>query len=254
MTASHPLTDAHPYARREGLRPAPASVFWGTHTVGGERVRLRYQRPRGAWAGYPSGWCPPDVAKALRLLADGMEAEGFGGLACNCIGRDPEQDGEFRGQGGKAAHGPATWSSSSVGWHLSGRAVDVTLPGTYGDTSGPRPAMVAALLRVGAPLGWTSIPGEDWHIERRGPWAALASARGTREGGLAALLDVGGWRGPRWEWRAVQAQLWRAGLDAGALDGDPGGANSTTRAAIARAGLDPWAAPGELLPLSLIHI
>jgi hypothetical protein len=244
MSQSHPLVDSHPYARRERIKPAPSSVLWGTHHINGNPILLRHQRPRASWPGYPSGMCPPDVAKALRQLAKGMLARGHV-LRCNCIGRDPEQDAQFRGQGGKAAHSPATWSSSSVGWHLSGRAVDVTLPGEYNTGHAEREAMVADLLAIGKPLGWTPIAGEDWHIERRGPWSALSAARGTREGGLAALLDVGGWRGDRWEWRAVQAQLWRVGIDSGGLDGWPG---TNTYAAITDAGLPSNGAPEELLP------
>ena len=212
--------------------------MWGTHHVDGWPVLLRYQRPRGAWAGYPSGWCPRDVRIALRDLANGMTAMGYPDLRCNCIGRDPEQDAEFRGQGGRAAHSPASWSAGTVGWHLSGRAVDVTLP-----QDETRAAYVADMLTIGSPHGWTPIPGEDWHIERRGPWTNLASVRGSREGGLGALLDVGGWRGPRWEWRAVQAQLWRIGIDAGPLDGQPG---ALTRQALKTLGIS--GEPGGLLP------
>ncbi len=243
--ASHPLTDAHPYARRVLLRPAPAAVLWGTHHVDGHPVRLRYQRPRAAWAGYPSGWCPPDVRDALRDLARGMRSRGHETFRCNCLGRDPEQDAEFRGQGGRAAHLPGAYRAESVGWHLSGRAVDVTLPGTMAEPTAERLQIVADMLEIGAGLGWTPIAGEDWHIEHRGPWTALAAARGTREGGLAALLDVGGWRGSRWEWRAVQAQLWRCGFDVGALDGVPG---SQTHQGLEQAQLSRDAEPAELLP------
>lgn len=246
MGQSHPLVDSHPYARRVRLRPAPPWVLWGTHHVNGYGIPLRHQRPRAAWAGYPSGWCPPDVRDALRELARGMRARGYD-LACNCIGRDPEQDADFRGQGGKAAHQPGAYRAESVGWHLSGRAIDVTLPGTYNTGHAGRERMVADLLDVGIPLGWTPIAGEDWHVECRGPWAATAvRLESTRAAGLAALLDVGGWRGSRWEWRAVQAQLHRIGLNPGVIDGYPG---DDTRAALEDAAGAPWGGePSELLP------
>jgi hypothetical protein len=177
-----------------------------------------------------------------------MVGRGHDPFICNCIGRDPEQDAEFRGQGGKAAHSPSSWSSSSVGWHLSGRAIDVKLPGgAYSDRpqSAERTQFHKDLTELAEALGWKGIAAQgeydDWHFDFKGPWAHM----GYREGALASLLDVGGWRGSRWEWRAVQAQLWRLLIDVGGIDGSPG---DKTYGGLEQAGLPRDGKPEALLP------
>jgi hypothetical protein len=221
MAASHPLTDDHPYARRKHLHPAPRPLLWNGHSAwDGDAVRARFIRPRPEWTGYPSGWCPPDVCSSLKQLGRTLWKDHGYQLRVNALGRDPELDAVLRKAAGgpyTGAHNPATWTPDLVGWHLGGRAIDVTLSGDPEE----RARELALILSVALPLGWTTIAGEDWHLEYHGPWAFLVAHLGSRQGALASLLDSGGFRDARWEWRAVQAQCWRLETDVGKLDQRP---------------------------------
>jgi hypothetical protein len=90
--------------------------------------------------------------------------------------------------------------------------------------------------------GWTPISNEPWHWELLGPWAEIYAERGPGEAAMAACLDQGnayGWYDAntasgraRTDIRALQAQCWRAGAPAGAIDGLDGPATQGAVAAL----------------------
>lgn len=208
-------------------------------------------------ASLAGGKLTPDAAEALLELHRVVARDG-GTLFVTDAYRDVATQGAARLKyenwlaagkplAGTSAFDPKTMKAAFVArpgksFHSGGRAVDLAhMAAAPADV--PRALKLDWLWERARPLGFQPIikapdegATEAWHFDRRGPWAHVYDALGYEQAAMCATLDIGEGEGlfaKPWE-RWVQAQMWRAGVDLGDVDGHWG---KRTYAAAAHLGL-----------------
>ena len=198
------------------------------------------------------GRLTPDTAEALLELDRAVSRDG-GTLFVTDAYRDVAVQGAARRKyenwlaAGKPSPGTSKWVAATMkaafvarpgrSFHSGARAVDLAHM-VAAPASVPRSLKLDWLWERALPLGFQPIlkapdegATEAWHFDFRGPWAHVYDALGYEQAAMCATLDIGEGEGlfaQPWE-RWVQAQLWRAGMDLGDIDGHWG--NRTQKAA-----------------------
>lgn len=201
-----------------------------------------YYGKRGPLATLPMGRLAPDAAAALALLDAQIRAAGGQLLITDCF-RSLAEQAAARAKyerwlaAGKPSARSAAFDSKTMkasfvarpgkSGHNGGRAVDIAhmLVAPHGI---PKNQKLDWLWEHAKACGWTPVirtadegASEAWHFDFLGPWAHVREHLGYEAAALCAFLDIGAGDGlfPRAYNRWVQAQLWRAGVDVGDIDG-----------------------------------
>lgn len=197
-------------------------------------------------ASLAGGKLTPDAAEALLLLHLAVAHDG-GTLFVTDAYRNVAVQGAARQKyenwlaAGKPQPGTSAWNAASMkaafvarpgkSFHSGARAVDLAhMAAAPADV--PRALKLDWLWERARPLGFQPIlkapdegAPEAWHFDLDGPWKATRDHLGYEQAAMCATLDIGEGEGLfalPWE-RWVQAQMWRAGVDLGDVDGHWGG-------------------------------
>jgi len=188
------------------------------------------------------GRATPDMAAALLQLHRDVLAAGGTLLITDCF-RAPEEQAAARAKyerwlaAGKPKAASVNFDATTM------KAAFVARPGRSGHNGGrsidvahlvAAPTVVHKSLKLdwlwerAEPLGFKPIiktadegASEAWHFDFRGPWVHVYEHLGYEAGAMCSVLDIGEGAGlftKPWE-RWVQAQMWRAGVDLGDIDG-----------------------------------
>lgn len=219
------------------------------------------------------GKLTPDAAEALLQLHLAVQQDG-GTLFVTDAYRDVAVQSAARRKydnwraAGKPKPGAAGWNATTMkaafvalpgrSFHSSARAVDLAHL-EAAPASVPRGQRLDWLWERAIPLGFAPIiksadegASESWHFDYRGPWASVFDTLGYEQAAMCATLDIGEGSNlftKAWE-RWVQAQLWRAGVNLGAIDG-AWGAKTARAAALVGLRLD---APRDALAAALMAL
>lgn len=207
-------------------------------------------------AGLTGGKMVPEAAKALTALHQAVVAAGSVHQITDCW-RSAETQKIARAKydlwvsSGKPKPGTAGFDSKTMkadyvaapGYsnHETGRAIDATtsrlsFPGL------PADKQLDKYWEIAKPLGWSPIikeakegTTENWHFDFWGEWQRVKDVYGYSVASMCGHLDVGiGVYGDDLD-KLLQAQLHRAGIDVGPIDGAVG---PNTKKGCAHVGID----------------
>ena len=203
------------------------------YKVGGKRAPLHTLK---------GGRATPDAAEALLALHLAVADAGGTLMLTDCYRDAAVQAGarkkyETWAAAGKPKRSSAAWNGKTMkaafvakpgrSGHNGGRSIDVAHM-EAAPASVPKDQKLDWLWAIARPLGWTPIikianegESEAWHFDFKGPWAHVYEALGYAAGAMCTTLDIGEGEGlfSNIENRWIQAQLWRVGVDLGAIDG-----------------------------------
>lgn len=232
---------------RTSLVPVDAAIQTPYKNKSGQYIRL---------ASIKSGVLVPDAAEALRKLDLEVKAAKSPHYVTDCF-RSVTEQAEARLKydlwvtAGKPGEKDATFDKAKMkrafvaapGYsnHEAGRAIDDTtaalaFPGVT------KERQLDTFWEIAKPLGWSPIiktaaegTSENWHFDFWGEWSRVYKVFGYSIASMCAHLDIGVGFYTDQDGRQLQAQLQRAGVDIGAIDGAVG---RNTLAGAAYVGID----------------
>lgn len=202
-------------------------------------------RPIPAYMIKPMCMVAPWIADWVLELWEAVRAEGGTLRLTDChrhpndsaVGRAKYDRWQFDKKRGvkydSSIHKKAYVKHSGTSWHNPGYAIDIGIKLLNFDV--PYNRWVDIMQEISIPIGWLPIVHdtdgdgdidedalEAWHFERLPPWLAKLGMERGDEAVMAACLDLGLYEeyfGRGLEAKALQTQIWRCGINIGAIDG-----------------------------------